>query len=102
MYGSVSISVSCFLKKKIILFLFLEREEEGEREERGKHQCVVASQAPPTGNQARNLTGNQTSDLLVCRLVFNPLSHTSQDSVSFLSAETTHFHPTQYPGEKRQ
>ena len=28
--------------------------------------------------QACALTGNRTSDLLVCRLVLNPLSHTSQ------------------------
>ena len=28
--------------------------------------------------QACALTGNQTGDLLVCRLVLNPLSHTSQ------------------------
>ena len=43
----------------------------------------VASHTPPTGNLPRNsgmcpLTGNRTSDLLVCRLALNPLSHTSQ------------------------
>ena len=37
---------------------------------------------PPLGTwpttQACALTGNQTSDPLVCRAVLNPLSHTSQ------------------------
>ena len=39
-----------FLK---ILFIFRERGEEGERE-REKHQCVVASHRPPTGDPAHN------------------------------------------------
>ena len=39
-----------FLK---ILFIFRERGGEGEREGE-KHQCVVASHAPPTGDQAHN------------------------------------------------
>ena len=39
-----------FLK---ILFYFLERGREREREEE-KHQCVVASRAPPTGDLASN------------------------------------------------
>ena len=49
-----------------------------------KHQCVVASHAPPTGDLAKTqacaLTGNQTSDPLVHRLALNPLNHTSQGS----------------------
>ena len=32
----------------------------------------------PTWPQAYALTGNRTSDSLVCRLTLNPLSHTSQ------------------------
>ena len=36
-------------KKIFYLFIFKEREEEGE-----KHQCVVAAHAPPTGDLARN------------------------------------------------
>ena len=60
-------------------FYFLEREEGREKE---KHQCVVASHAPPLGTwpatQACALTGNQTSNLLVCRPVLSPLSLTSQ------------------------
>ena len=46
---------------KIYLFIFREKAREGEREE-GKHQCVVASRAPPTGDlacvQACALSGN--------------------------------------------
>ena len=37
-----------FLKKIFYLFIFRERGREGEREGE-KHQCVVASLAPPTG-----------------------------------------------------
>ena len=39
-----------FLKR---FYLFLERGE-GREKERGKHQCVVASQEPPTGDLAGN------------------------------------------------
>ena len=42
----------------MILFIFRERGREGEREgeRKGeKHQCVVASHAPPTGDVAHNL-----------------------------------------------
>ena len=43
---------------------------------------MVASHVPPTGDLAHNpgcaLTGNRTCDPFVCRLVYNPLSHTSQ------------------------
>ena len=38
----------CFFK---ILFIFRERGREGEREGE-KHQCMVASRAPPTGDLA--------------------------------------------------
>ena len=41
-----------FLKKKI-LFIYFEREGKGEREEE-KHQCVLASHVPPTGDLACN------------------------------------------------
>ena len=37
----------------IILKIFRERRREGEREGE-KHQCVVTSPAPPTGDLARN------------------------------------------------
>ena len=38
---------------RFYLFIFRERGGEGEREGE-KHQCVVASHAPPTGDQACN------------------------------------------------
>ena len=41
------------LLKKIYLFIFREWGMEGEREGE-KHQCVVASHAPPTGDLTRN------------------------------------------------
>ena len=39
------------LFKNLFIYLFLER---GEGKKRGKHQCVVASRAPPTGDLAHN------------------------------------------------
>ena len=66
---------------KLFIYLFLEEGREAEREGE-KHQCVVASRSPPTGTwpatQACALTGNQTSDPLVCRPALHPLNHTSQ------------------------
>ena len=56
---------------RFYLFIFRERGREGEREGE-KHQCVVASRAPPTGHLACNPTGNRTSNSLVCRPVLNP------------------------------
>ena len=71
--------------KKTYLFIFRERGKEGEREGE-KHQRVVASHAPPTAdlasNQACALTGYQTGDPLVPRLALNPLSYTSQGSMT--------------------
>ena len=62
-------------------YLFRERGREGEREGQ-KHQCVVASHVPPTGDLAKTqacaLTGNQTGNPLVCRLALKAVSHTSQ------------------------
>ena len=42
-----------FLKKKKIVFIFTQRGREGEREEE-KHQHMVASHAPPTGDLGHN------------------------------------------------
>ena len=70
------------------IYLFLERRKG--RREGVKHQCVVASRAPPTGDlgiwpatQACVLTGNQTGNSLVCRPVLTPLSHTSQGNINY-------------------
>ena len=65
-----------FFTDFIYLFIFSERGREGEREGE-KHQCVVASHTPPTGDlattQACALPGNQTCHPLVLRLALNPL-----------------------------
>ena len=42
-----------FFSQRFYVFIFRERGEEGEREGE-KHQCVVVSHAPPTGDLARN------------------------------------------------
>ena len=59
----------------------LERGRKGEREGE-KHQCVVASHVPLVGDLACNpgMCPDWESNWrrLVCRPVFNPLSHTSQ------------------------
>ena len=56
---------------KDFIYIFLERGREGESE-RGKYQCVVVFMWPPLRTrpttQACALTGNQTSDPLVCSL----------------------------------
>ena len=52
--GTFSNIVLLLLKKKKILFIYFERERKGEREGE-KHQCVVVSPVPPTGDLARNL-----------------------------------------------
>ena len=60
-----------FLKKKVYLF-FRERRREGET--KGEKHPSVASHTPPTGA----LTGDLIDELLVHRLLFNPLSYTCQ------------------------
>ena len=53
----------------------------GAREEKPIHVPLTFSQLETwPATQACALTGNQTGDLLVRRLVLNPLSHTSQGS----------------------
>ena len=69
-----------FLKR---FYLFIFREGEGKEKERERNinvwlplACPLLGTWPAT--QACALTGNQTGDPLVRRLVLNPLSHTSQ------------------------
>ena len=76
----VSLSLS-FLK---IVFIF--KRVEGKEKERERNinvwlppPCSVLGTWPMT--QACALVGNGTSDPLVCRLVLNPLSHTSQGQI---------------------
>ena len=69
-----------FFFLRFYLFIFREMGKEGEEGE--KHQCVVASRTPPTGDLARNPgmcpDWESTSNPLVHRPALNPLSHTSQ------------------------
>ena len=71
-----------FLKN--VIYSFLKRRERREKEEE-KHKCVVASQAPPTGDLARNpgMCPEWASNWqqIFHRLALNPLSHTSQGIV---------------------
>ena len=76
-----NVQIACRFLKRFHLFIFRERGREGEKEEE-KHQCVVASQVPPTSDMAHTqacaLTGSRTGNALVFRLSLNPLSYTSQ------------------------
>ena len=66
---------------KYFIYLFLERGREGEREGE-KHQCVVVSHVPTTGDLACNpgmCPGwESTCNVLIHRLTLSPLSYTSQ------------------------
>ena len=69
------------------IYLFLERREGREKKrERNINVWSVASRTPPTGDQPATQacapTGNQTSDLSVCRSVLNLLSHTGHGPIS--------------------
>ena len=79
-HASESLFPFSFKKKKIYSFIFRERGREGEREEE-KHQCLVASCIPPTGDLACNPgmcpDWNQTGNLSVHSLVLSLLSHTT-------------------------
>ena len=50
---SYYLDMCIFFFLKHFIYLFLEREREGEREGE-EHQCVAASRAPPTGDLAGN------------------------------------------------
>ena len=53
---------------------------------------MVVSHTPPAEDLACALTGNQTSDPLVCRPALNPLSHTGQDRLSiFITCSALNF-----------
>ena len=63
--------------------MFREKRREREEKERGRNINVCLPLAHPLlgtwlTTQACALTGNQTSDPLVCRPALNPLSFTSQ------------------------
>ena len=72
-----------FFKVLFPSLIYFKREGKERRGE--KHQCVVASHAPPTGDLAHNPdkcpdweSNRQTGDPLVPRPMLNPLSYTSQ------------------------
>ena len=84
-------TIFCFLSfLKDFIYLFQTEGKEGRKRGRDTSVCgcLLHSLHPPPGawpaTQASAPTGNQTSDPLVGRLVFNPLSHTSQGSIAFL------------------
>ena len=71
--------MSYFLKKILLIYLFLERGRE--RESERNINVWLPLTHPILGTwpetQACALTGNQTGDPSVCSPVLNPLSHTS-------------------------
>ena len=74
-----------FFKKILFVYIFLETGE-GREKERERNinvwlslTCLPVQTWPAT--KACALTGNQTSNLLVCRLALNLLSHISQGEV---------------------
>ena len=77
--------------QRFYLFIFRQRGREGERE-REKHQCVVASHVPPTGDLAHSPACALCPDWELNQDPFidlqartQPLSHTSQGSIDFFS-----------------
>ena len=70
---------------KDFIYLFLDRGEGREKERERNINVWLPLLHPLLGTwsatQACALTGNQTSDLLVCRLALSPLNHTSQSSL---------------------
>ena len=77
--------VGLFLSFKDFIYLFLQRGEVGEKERERNISAWLPLECPLLGTwpttQARALTGNRTSDPLVCRLAQNPLSHASRGSL---------------------
>ena len=71
-----------FLFFKDFIYLFIDRGEGKEKERERNISVWLPLVRPVLGTwpapQACALTGNRTSDPLVCRPVLNPLSHTSQ------------------------
>ena len=66
---------------RLFIYLFLERGERREKEERNINvwlPLVCPLLGTWTAIQASALTENQTGDSLVCRPALNPLGHTSQ------------------------
>ena len=79
-----------FLKDFIYLFLERGREKKKERERNINVWLPLTCLPPETwlATQACALTRNRTSNPLLCSLVLNPLSHTSQ--VYFINATSVY------------
>ena len=80
-----------FKRLYLFIYLFLERGREGEKEGEN-HQCVVASQPPPTGDLAHNpgLCPDWESNWRPFGLQSdNPLSHTNQGNILHLKKKIT-------------
>ena len=82
-----------FKKKKRFLFIYFLERGEGREKERERNisvelplVCPLLRTWPTT--QACALTGNRTSNLLVCRMTPSPLSRTSQSKYIHILCET--------------
>ena len=89
--------------KKFYLFIFRERGREGEGEGE-KHQCVVVSHVPPTGDLAHHprmcLDWELNHNPLVHRPALNPLSHNSQGDIrTYKRSQLWHKGEQQIAGE---
>ena len=77
---------------KDFIYSFLERGERREKERERNNNVWLPLVHPLLGTwtatQAYALTGNQTGDPLVRRLVLNPLSHISQGRICIFNKET--------------
>ena len=78
--GKFYLFIYLYLKK--FIYLFLERGVGREKERERNFNMLLPLAQPLLGpwpaTQACALTGNQTINPLVCRLVLSPLRHTSQ------------------------
>ena len=90
--SSGSLHTFFFKIKKKIFYLLLERVEGKEKERERNINVWLPLTRPLLGtwpiNQAGALTGNRTSDPLVCRLVLNALSYNSQGLMVFINYES--------------
>ena len=100
---STNTSFNYLFFKRFYLFIF--REGEGREKEEDRNINMWVSLACPLlgtwpATQACALTGNRTSDPLVCRSELNPLSHASQGSFNYLFIRifknVAHFHNVEF------
>ena len=84
------LSKNSSLERFYLLFIFRERGMEGEKhwcERETWMGCLLSMPWPGTGLQLKTctLTGIRTSDILLCRMMPNQLSHTGQGQVKILT-----------------